>query len=111
MCDLGITQGTFATPTRCGGAGVNRRYTLLPRTNSSVKTTHNEQLHSPTTHAQEYFALEECLGEHDRDFRQCKTTMDMLKKCSEEQRLKKVQAAAALAAGGKPAPAADKQQK
>jgi len=36
--------------------------------------------------------------------------MDMLKKCSDEQRLKKAQAAAALAAGGKPAPASGKQK-
>jgi hypothetical protein len=64
-----------------------------------------------TTHAQEYFALEECLGEHDRDFRQCKATMNMLKRCSDEQRLMKAEAAAALAAGGKPAPVAGKQQK
>jgi len=41
----------------------------------------------------------------------CKVTMNMLKKCSDEQRLKKAEAAAALAAGGKPAPAAGKQQK
>lgn len=37
--------------------------------------------------------------------------MDVLKKCSDEQRLKKAEAAAVLAAGGKPAPATGKQQK
>jgi hypothetical protein len=37
--------------------------------------------------------------------------MNMLKRCSDEQRLMKAEAAAALAAGGKPAPVAGKQQK
>lgn len=38
--------------------------------------------------------------------------MDMLKKCSDEQRLKKAEAAAALAASkAAPAPATGKQQK
>lgn len=56
--------------------------------------------------ATEYFALEECLGETDRDFRACKPAMDALKRCSDEQRLKKQAAAqaklaaAAAAAGG-----------
>ncbi len=39
------------------------------------------------THAQEYFALEDCLGEHDRDFRACKPAMEALKRCSDEQRV------------------------
>ena len=47
--------------------------------------------------ATEYFALEECLGETDRDFRACKPAMDALKRCSDAQRLKKAAAAAAKA--------------
>ena len=45
--------------------------------------------------ATEYFALEDCLGETDRDFRACKPAMDALKRCSDAQRLKKAAAAAA----------------
>lgn len=55
--------------------------------------------------ATEYFALEDCLGETDRDFRACKPAMDALKRCSDAQRLKKKAAAAApraAAAGAGP---------
>lgn len=31
--------------------------------------------------------METCLGENDRDFKQCKEAMNSLKKCSEQQRV------------------------
>lgn len=44
--------------------------------------------HHPPTRSQEYFALEDCLGENDRDFRVCKPAMEALKRCSDEQRVR-----------------------
>lgn len=100
---------TLSPPARRRGGALQFELYLFALV--STYSHHHNTTTSTQPPTQEYFALEDCLGENDRDFRLCKASMDMLKKCSDEQRLKKAEAAAALAAGGKPAPAATKQQK
>lgn len=36
--------------------------------------------------AKEYYVLEECLAEHDRDWRKCQKVISDLKKCNEKKK-------------------------
>lgn len=38
--------------------------------------------------SQEYYMLEECLGEHDRDWRKCQKTVKDLRLCNERPKKK-----------------------
>jgi cytochrome c oxidase assembly factor 4 len=49
--------------------------------------------------SKDYYKLEDCLGEHDRDWTKCQAEVKMLKQCNDQlNKLKQTQRAAAAAA-------------
>ena len=48
-----------------------------------------EDMIEKTGCSKQYYRLEECLGEHDRDWRKCQDSLKQLKICNEDMKKKK----------------------